>query len=70
MGVGKEKKKRRRERNRERKGQLDPSEVGSLEKVPLKGTVDSAGPLSFLIFDSRCKSFPLPEAPRHTSTQS
>lgn len=34
MGVGKEKKKRRRERNRERKGQLDPSEVGSLEKCP------------------------------------
>lgn len=38
MGVGKEKKKRRREmgggRNGERKGQLDPSEVGSLEKCP------------------------------------
>lgn len=28
-------------------------------RTALEGTVDSAGPLSFLIFDSRCKLFPL-----------
>lgn len=50
--------------------EVDPRGSGVTGEVPLKGTVDSAGPLSFLIFDSRCKPCPLPEAPRHAAIQS